>query len=53
MAEEGALKLLVQRKKLQMTLNLPFEEVIGRRVRLGLYKFHLISFDGNFDTVSA
>lgn len=48
----GLLKLPVLRKKLPVTLNLLFEEVIESRVRFGLYKFHLVSFDNNFDIVN-
>lgn len=42
--ERALLKLLVQRKKLQMTLNLPFEEVIEGRLPFELYKFHRVPF---------
>lgn len=42
--ERAPPKLLVQRKKLRMTLNLPFEEVIEGRLPLELYKFHPVPF---------
>ena len=42
--ERAPPKLLVQRKKLQMTLNLPFEEVIEGRLPFELYKFHRVPF---------
>lgn len=51
--EWGLLKLLVQRKKLQMTLNLPLEEVIEGRLPLVSYKFLLVPFDGNIDIINA